>query len=710
MTFGFNRKPLNTSPHRTTRTTAAHGKTKTRNRLTPAVVLLTALTVLIGIAGCTSSGGTGSTGSSGATKKSASSEVFPKTEVGSLIDGVVHKTVKPLPTKRLADGLVPPTNRWFSGLVFGDKPQPVFPLPLSFGLTDSGFAFGQPTVAATEKNISGAYKQDVTVDTGAKSAVVSGYDTMTVTLDSLDGSGKVLGHTTIAEGSPFVSYTAADSGELSSALTFSQTGDFWTAKVGEVTYGLVVKDGSVSGGKVKLDKGGVATWFVVPADGAADKLAKLAANPVTGSSLSYAVNGDKVNTTLTYTSAGDTAFAVLPHQQKELASGISCDLGTYPSIYGTMKLCSGKAISYTAPVTQPNGALDLSKLSGDDKKTLSDAVTKDVAALPAFPADTYFGGKSLYRATMLYQLAEQLKLTDVAATAKTKIVTQLKMWTEPQGCAKRAAFCFVYDDTAKGMVGLTPSFGSDEFNDHYFHYGYFLYAAGVMAENDPDLTKQLAPVMNLLAADIGSAGSNGSFPDQRNFDAYAGHGWASGTSPFADGNNQESSSEAVNAWNGMALWAKATDNTSLQTEATWMLSTEAQSALDYWTNFDTSEPVYSGFGHKIVSLNWGGKRDYATWFSPEPAAILGIQLIPMSPVSTYLAGDAGRIDANVTEASGGGKFDQKFGDYLLMYSALAGQKQASTALATAEKLDDKWIDDGNSRSYMLAWLMTRAAS
>jgi hypothetical protein len=77
----------------------------------------------------------------------------------------------------------------------------------------------------------------------------------------------------------------------------------------------------------------------------------------------------------------------------------------------------------------------------------------------------------------------------------------------------------------------------------------------------------------------------------------------------------------------------------------------------------------------------------------------------MSPASTYLAGDPGRIEANVAEATGG-KFDQKFGDYLLMYAALAGEEQREAALATAEKLDSKWIDDGNSRSYMLAWLMS----
>jgi endo-1,3(4)-beta-glucanase len=49
----------------------------------------------------------------------------------------------------------------------------------------------------------------------------------------------------------------------------------------------------------------------------------------------------------------------------------------------------------------------------------------------------------------------------------------------------------------------------------------------------------------------------------------------------------------------------------------------------------------------------------------------------------------------------------QFGDYLLMYSSLAGAGQAKAALATARTLPEKFIDDGNSRSYLLAWIMTR---
>ena len=46
----------------------------------------------------------------------------------------------------------------------------MFPLPLSFGLTDNGFAFGLPTVTASEKAILGGFKPDVAVETGAEIA------------------------------------------------------------------------------------------------------------------------------------------------------------------------------------------------------------------------------------------------------------------------------------------------------------------------------------------------------------------------------------------------------------------------------------------------------------------------------------------------------------------------------------------------------------
>ena len=50
----------------------------------------------------------------------------------------------------------------------------------------------------------------------------------------------------------------------------------------------------------------------------------------------------------------------------------------------------------------------------------------------------------------------------------------------------------------------------------------------------------------------------------------------------------------------------------------------------------------------------------------------------------------------------------QYGDYLLMYSALAGPDDARTALEVAQTVSDEAIDDGSTRTYLLAFLMAAA--
>ncbi len=68
------------------------------------------------------------------------------------------------------------------------------------------------------------------------------------------------------------------------------------------------------------------------------------------------------------------------------------------------------------------------------------------------------------------------------------------------------------------MVGMAPSYGSDEFNDHHFHYGHLLYAAGLLAAGDPALAERWAPVADLVAKDYGSPSASSHFPAHRTFD------------------------------------------------------------------------------------------------------------------------------------------------------------------------------------------------
>jgi len=252
------------------------------------------------------------------------------------------------------------------------------------------------------------------------------------------------------------------------------------------------------------------------------------------------------------------------------------------------------------------------------------------------------------------------------------------------------------------VVGRSPSFGSEEFNDHHFHYGYFLTAAALLGEGEPRLLDRWRPTLTALAEDIASPATNGAIPALRSFDPYVGHSWAAGRSEFADGNNQESSSEAVNAWNGLAAWAEADGHGALARQASWQLSLEVASARAYWL-----EPRHlpKAFGHSMVSLNWGGKREWATWFSAEPSAMLGIQLLPMPAVLAQARMSPKRVRANVAEASAGG-FDTVFGDYLTMYLALADPQRA---LKIGRRLPDSAIDDGNTRSHLLAWLLAARA-
>jgi len=659
------------------------------------------------IAGCTSTSETSTSESStGSSSTGAAVTNAPSpADVTADLAGLTKKNVAKISPTRLAEGLVPPTNRWFTGLVFGDQPQPVFPMPLSAALTDEGFAIGLPNVTASEKTIMGGNNPQIQVPLGAAKMQVTAYDTLSVTSTYSDASGTALGSVKLVQGSPFVTYTAAGDQTLAVEPIFQPGGssDQFTTTVDGHEYGLVVGNGATvaADGKVTLKSGSTMTVYGAPTGSDAAALATAAADPIVSTSVDHSVDGDTVKTTLNYVTANGGDTVIVPMAAQAVDGGTK-SAGSYASIYGAMDTYTGSSLTTTAPVAEPSDELNLANLSDDDKTALIAQVKTDAASIDfaASATDTYFGGKMLYRAANLLTLAEQLGVADVATTLRTGLTTEMDKWFDPKGCETNATKCFVYDDGIKSVIGLEASFGSDELNDHHFHYGYLLYAAAVVAKDDTALADKWAPVADLLVADIASSDATADFPQYRNFDPYSGHAWASGSSPFADGNNQESSSESVNAWNALAMWEKVRGNTDMYDQAVWMMSTEANSAKLYWTNADFSE--FPAFTHKIAALNWGGKRDWATWFSPEPSAMLGIQLIPMGSYSTYLAGDADRIKANIAEAAAGG-YGVQFGEYMVQYLALTDPAAAREQLANLPAE----IDNGTTKSYVMAFVFSQ---
>lgn len=611
--------------------------------------------------------------------------------------------------------LAAPTNRWYSGMVFGDGMKPVFPMPMSFQLVPGGFAVGVPDVAAGGSGVVAPAVSDLTITTGTDSVQLVRSDDVSVTV-ALVAAGEPQGELTIARGSPIVSYRVLEDSEVTLSTPMSSDDEAASAvtavaDVAGQSFAMIAPDGALSsdGATVSLGAGSTVRWLPIPDGGDVAKITAAAA-PVTGVTTSYRLDGATTTTTLRYETGSDdaTLVAVTPQQLADRDDdGMRCGLGEFDTLLGVLELCSGSTLSWSTPRIDPAGTLGLDGISDAERAELRAAVTADVADT-TFAEDSYFGGKSLARAADLLVLAEQLGADDVAATLRERLSEELRTWAEPSGCDTRATKCFVVDSETGGVVGQQPAFGSEDFNDHHFHYGYFLYAAALAAADDPALREDLAPLMTVLAADLASGSASELFPMRRAFDPYSGHSWASGPAPFADGNNQESSSEAVAAWNGLALWAGVAGDTGLEKQAIWMLSSEAAAARTSWVGFNRDDPPYDDYGHDVVGIVWDGKIDYATWFSAEPAAVLGIQLIPMGAVSGYLAGDPDRIRRNVAEALHGGQAPQ-FADLILMYQALAGPEDAANALEAARTLPDAAIDDGNSRSHLLAFIMSHQA-
>jgi endoglucanase Acf2 len=259
-------------------------------------------------------------------------------------------------------------------------------------------------------------------------------------------------------------------------------------------------------------------------------------------------------------------------------------------------------------------------------------------------------------------------------------------------------------------VGLRASFGTDwPFNDHHFHYGYFIRAAAELARCDPAWAapEKWGGMIRLLIRDIACADrEDPMFPFLRCFDRFAGHGWASGDAGFADSNNQESSSESMNAWYGMILWGQATGDTALRDLGLYLFTTEMTAIEEYW--FDVADSNFPReFTREGLGMVWGGKGAYGTWFSADADCIHGINYLPYTPGSVYLVRHPDYIrrayPVIMAERRARENLNAGWGDLILMFHA--GQDPAEAAAFLAANPAMK-VEPGNSRAFLYHWIHT----
>ena len=191
---------------------------------------------------------------------------------------------------------------------------------------------------------------------------------------------------------------------------------------------------------------------------------------------------------------------------------------------------------------------------------------------------------------------------------------------------------------------------ASELSDHSFTHGYLIYASSVLAMYDDTFKEDYGDIVSLLLNDyMYPKKGDYEFAYLRSFDSWAGHTWAHGFGTFAEGNNIESSSEALQSWVGGYLWALSEGDTELRDAAIYGFVSELNSAKTYM--FDYSGEVfhekYSEYA-SVAGMIWGGKYDYATWFGANPTFIYGIQWLPNGEyLSNYAVNDVERARLNV---------------------------------------------------------------
>ncbi|VEU41435.1 unnamed protein product [Pseudo-nitzschia multistriata] len=302
------------------------------------------------------------------------------------------------------------------------------------------------------------------------------------------------------------------------------------------------------------------------------------------------------------------------------------------------------------------------------------------------------------------------------------------------GCYMEGTECSNKYPNCPGFVDPGLNFGNGFYNDHHFHYGYHIFAASVVSHFDEGWGMDNFERVLLLVRDIANP-SEGDyfFPLFRHKDWYQGSSWASGIPypPYLNGKNQESSSEAIAAYEGVALFGQvmnkiweekkheryAAVSKQIANVGKLMAGTELVSAKRYWhvTGHKDDQLIYpEQYNKPVVGILWQTMAQFGTWFGAKDYLPIGIQLLPLTPISEY-RDDIDWMNAiyQLFTYSCATDFDcTESGWSILQLATLATIGYAAEAVMKVKELPDESFENaggnGQSRSNTVWFLSTRA--
>ncbi|MGC8765725.1 MAG: glycosyl hydrolase [Brevinematia bacterium] len=642
----------------------------------------------------------------------------------------------PYVTENIKGGV--PSNKWFSSVLWSQYSEAMYPLPMTFSCAESGFLIGYP-----EKDTFKEGDGDIQVVmphfpefiiTGKEfkpvDARLDKYTDFGVDIVMADGNKKI--KATILQGSPYFYFTFEN---VDIVVNFIEKSKLWYGNENSETLGFTVNNVNFAifaptGSKWK-NLTSSAYNLITPSGknylviallpdnkkSTLDFFKKYAFAFPTNTTVEWKYDREKsriytkfrVMTELREGKNEKTLMGLLPHHCRN-NQNIRPLQYSFDSIRGKIRLIEGNEFltEYTyhgiLPWLPDAGNYDRNRL----QKYVNDIYKRKdyIRYGPGVPGvmDPYSLSKNLSRLADLIAVAEQLGNEE----AKTDFINAISNTIREYFTASEDKYkqIFYYDTNWGTLIMYQAGFGNNtELNDHHFHYGYFIYGASAIGFRDKNWAKEenYGGMIKLLIKDIANwERDDKRFPYMRYFDLFEGHSWASGGAPTGFsvfGPNQESVTEAINAWVALIMWGEITENEAIRDLGIFLYTTEVNAALEYW--YDVYREIFpKEFKNAYCSQVWGGKIVHTTWWTEEYTQTKAINMLPLTGGSLFFSMYPDFVNRNLDELY------NRVGARITIWPDIIAMFQAFTDPDKALNIWDETypVEFGNSPAKTYHWI------
>jgi hypothetical protein len=394
---------------------------------------------------------------------------------------------------------------------------------------------------------------------------------------------------------------------------------------------------------------------------------------------------------------------------------------TAGSVKGTLSFATANPLTFQikTPAAQwfDDSVNVVKGLTPADAATLVKQLTDDLAVYPAGLTGKF--GDGWQRTWAGYPIGKELTQVGTLIRFAAKVLqdsgksqSEIQQAVAPalavlESCLEKVLAEGLLYDATTGMViessslGNAPYYAENYFNiasqDQIFHYGYFVTAAALVADMDAAWMQKKLPsgagtyrdVVDCVVRNVSSPSlTDPYFAPWRSMNWSQGHATASGLNAmYGDGPNEESFAEEGNYWQGLAMWAKLTGNTTMENVAGVGLARCAE-AIKAFVESGSSRCAYTPEVQAGLLNNtyfsvcniFSKKNQASTWFGGDRPVAIGIEVFTCIPALLDALVDAnwlGKVYSYYHQPGTGGapmlfeKVDALGEGYSMWYSSLS---------------------------------------